>query len=91
MSNIKLFYIDILDRYPKTTLIEQYVKMQEEMSEILASIDRMDKDNLIEECWDIIQATLSFINVAGLEEEFEQGFEKHKQKLLKRRYKIKEI
>lgn len=86
-KNIQLFYIDKVE----DTRIGQVKKIYEEYTEVMMALVNEDNDNLIEECWDIIQSTLGLIKVKGLEKEFKEGFKKHREKMLSREYKLEEM
>lgn len=86
-EDIKLFYIDKIGK----NIIYQVEKIDEEIDEVVEALINNDTDNIIEECWDVIQAILGLIKIKGLEKEFKKGFEKHKGKILGRGYKLEQM
>lgn len=93
-KDIQLFYIDQIDNRKIKEIfkpVKQIEKIEEEVDEVVEALINNDTSNLVEECWDVIQATLGLIKIKGLEKEFREGFEKHREKMLSRGYKLEEI
>lgn len=85
------FFINILKRFPNTSISSQMHKINEEFKEIEKAIINNDTDNLIEECYDTIQAILSLVEVMGAKDEFKAGAITHKTKMMSRGYDIEEL
>ena len=73
------------------TLDEQVQKCNEEMSEFISGINKMDAYNIIEEFFDVIQAMLHVIKLLNLKEELKHGLKRHNKKLKSRGWEFEEI
>ena len=73
------------------TLDEQVQKCNEEMSEFISGINKMDAYNIIEEFFDVIQAMLHVIKLLNLKEELKHGLKRHNKKLKNRGWKFEDI
>lgn len=73
------------------TLLEELNKLGEEVDEFLIAISNDDKENLIEEFYDVIQVMRNILDIKGIsQKDIETSLNIHKYKLLNRGYKFKE-
>lgn len=93
-QEINLFYIDQIENKKMKEIFKpthQLEKIEEEIDEVVEALVNNDADNLVEESWDVIQSILGLIKIKGLEKEFKEGFEKHREKMLSRGYKLEQM
>jgi phosphoribosyl-ATP pyrophosphohydrolase len=85
--NIQLKNINL----EKVTILEQQQKVQEEDWELQLAILEGDKEHIIEEFWDVVQAWLGLIYKYGITAvDVMKGYKKHLEKIKNRpRKKIK--
>lgn len=74
------------------TETEEYAKLAEEHGEFMTALEKKDKENAIEEFWDVVQVYLGILDIelgipAG---EVTLGYSKHLEKI-KNRPRVKEI
>lgn len=74
-----------------TTEEEQCKKVKEEVNEFLEAISKDDKNNIIEEFYDVIQAMLGLIRIKGLGYMLKAGLKKHNIKLKSRLWEMSKI
>lgn len=64
------------------TLETQIAKVMEEVEELLSAVAKNDKENMLEEAWDIFQASVGLLHLKGItKEEIEEQYSKHLKKL----------
>lgn len=73
-----------------TTMLTQVRKVGEEVEEFVKAIANKDKENTIEEFWDVVQSMLGAIDIVGISvEEVVTGLDVHYCKLKGRGHKFK--
>lgn len=70
----------------KYSILTEYAKLTEEVQEFIGS---PDKENLIEEFYDVIQVLVNIIDKNNLLNELPKGLDLHIEKLKKRGWNIK--
>lgn len=67
---------------------EELLKLMEEVEEFIKAIENKDKENTIEEFYDIIQVLVNLVNRYDCIDELEEGKKKHVEKLINRKWHI---
>lgn len=82
---MELKFIDL-----DTSMLTQVRKVGEEVEEFAQAIANKDKENTIEEFWDVVQSMLGAVDIAGIDvEEVVAGLDNHYIKLKSRGHKFK--
>ena len=74
----------------KVSLEDEIEKCIEEDSEFIAGVLKEDRENIIEEFWDSVQAKINVMDMMGIPiKEINEGLHKHLDKMKSRGYKFK--
>lgn len=74
-----------------TTITNQLRKVSEEQHEFILAVRKRDIPNIIEEFFDMIQASLGIIQIMKLDDKLKDGLKRHNIKLRYRGWKFKDI
>ncbi|MDU1540594.1 MAG: hypothetical protein E6902_13375 [Paeniclostridium sordellii] len=75
----------------ETDINEQKRKCMDELCEFICGVIKNDKENIIEEFFDVIQAMLGIIKILGIQSMLLPGLIKHNKKLKSRGWKFTKI
>lgn len=79
-----------LNIHEDTTITRQLRKVSEEQHEFILAVRKRDIPNIIEEFFDMIQASLGIIQIMKLEDKLKDGLKRHNLKLKYRGWKVKD-